>query len=180
MTPDFEQVKTLFRTIQNVDIPERQAERIEKTLAAILPRRLYEKLEDIIFNDALTQVDVNGAEFENAFRDYYRKPMAESSSITDDILTGRVDTDEEPDEYIQDSEFPDYATNWDGTVISLGGPRKKKGKRMRPFPDWAKTHSGRWYPTSYFTITKDGQSHRQTQAQMLMRRRKALQARKAV
>jgi hypothetical protein len=88
------------------------------------------------------------------------------------ITTGRVDTDEEPDEYIQDSEFPDYATNWDGTVISLGGPRKKKGKRMRLFPDWAKTHNGRWYPTSYFTLAKDKQSHRQTQAQMLMRRRK--------
>jgi hypothetical protein len=94
---------------------------------------------------------------------------AESSPTTD-----RVDTDEEPDLYVPDSDFPDYATNWDGTVICLGGARKKKGKRMRPYAGWAKTASGKFYPTCYFRLSQGGVRHIQTPAQMLMRRFKTL------
>ena len=91
-----------------------------------------------------------------------------------EITSDRVDTDEEPDLYVPDSEFPDYATNWDGTVICLGGARKKKGKRMRPYAGWAKTASGKFYPTCYFRLSQNGVRHIQTPAQMLMRRFKTL------
>src|SRR5579872_1993354 len=87
-----------------------------------------------------------------------------------EITSDRVDTDDEPDLYVPDSEFPDYATNWDGTVICLGGARKKKGKRMRPYAGWAKTASGKFYPTCYFRLSQGGVRHIQTPAQMLMRR----------
>jgi hypothetical protein len=90
------------------------------------------------------------------------------------ISSDRVDTDEEPDLYVPDSDFPDYATNWDGTVICLGGARKKKGKRMRPYAGWAKTASGKFYPTCYFRLSLGGVRHIQTPAQMLMRRFKTL------
>jgi hypothetical protein len=93
-----------------------------------------------------------------------------------EVTTDRVDTDEEPDEYVPDSEFPDYATNWDGTVICLGGPRKRK-KRMRPCPDWAKTKDGKWYPVSYFQLTRGKGPERRTQSQMLMNRRDTLKKR---
>jgi len=96
-------------------------------------------------------------------------PAAIESSLTD-----RVDTDQEPDLYVLDPEFPDYATNWDGTVICLGGARKKKGKRMRPYAGWAKTASGKFYPTCYFRLSQNGVRHIQTPAQMLMRRFKTL------
>lgn len=98
------------------------------------------------------------------------KPVLAAAEITSD----RVDTDEEPDLYVPDSDFPDYATNWDGTVICLGGARKKKGKRMRPYAGWAKTASGKFYPTCYFRLSQGGVRHIQTPAQMLMRRFKSL------
>jgi hypothetical protein len=91
-----------------------------------------------------------------------------------EIVSDRVDIDQEPDLYVPDSEFPDYATNWDGTVICLGGARKKKGKRMRPYAGWAKTSSGKFYPTCYFRLSQGGIRHIQTPAQMLMRRFKTL------
>ena len=97
-----------------------------------------------------------------------------SKDTTDTITTDRVDTDEEPDNYVTDSEFPDYATNWDGTVVCIGGARKKKGKRMRPYAGWAKTASGKFYPTCYFRLSQNGVRHIQTPAQMLMRRFKTL------
>jgi hypothetical protein len=99
------------------------------------------------------------------------KPVQDTAA---EITSDRVDTDQEPDLYVPDSEFLDYATNWDGTVICLGGARKKKGKRMRPYAGWAKTASGQFYPTCYFRLSQGGVRHIQTPAQMLMRRFKTL------
>lgn len=99
------------------------------------------------------------------------KPVQTDSA---EITSDRVDTDQEPDLYVPDSDFPDYATNWDGTVICLGGARKKKGKRMRPYAGWAKTASGKFYPTCYFRLSQNNVRHIQTPAQMLMRRFKTL------
>ena len=87
------------------------------------------------------------------------KPAPAAASESDSPITDRVDTDQEPDLYVTDSEFPDYATNWDGTVICLGGARKKKGKRMRPYAGWAKTASGKFYPTCYFRLSQGGIRH---------------------
>jgi|SRR5579859_374177 len=102
------------------------------------------------------------------------KPIVRDAAQEEEIVSDRVDTDEEPDLYVPDSDFPDYATNWDGTVICLGGARKKKGKRMRPYAGWAKTASGKFYPTCYFRLSQGGTRHIQTPAQMLMRRFKTL------
>jgi hypothetical protein len=100
----------------------------------------------------------------------YAEPEAEGFS------TDRADTDQEPDEYVQDSEFPNYATNWDGTVISLGGPRQKKGARMAPTFRWAKTDKGRFYPQAYYRLTKDKERVEQTHGQLLERRSKKKKA----
>jgi hypothetical protein len=45
---------------------------------------------------------------------------------------------------------------------------------MRPYAGWAKTASGKFYPTCYFRLSQGGVRHIQTPAQMLMRRFKTL------
>jgi len=169
MTPDFAEVQKLFRTMGDPDVSDREADRAEKRYNELVPKALRDKLDDYAANP-------DSPDVERVFREHYqRAEVAEATAA--DVETSRADTDEEPDEYIPNSEFPDYATNWDGTVICLGGPRKKK-KRMRPYPDWAKTKDGRYYPTSYFTLTGGGKRERRTQAQMMMDRRNTVRARK--
>ena len=50
---------------------------------------------------------------------------------------------------------------------------------MKPYAGWAKTASGKFYPTAYFRLTKDGNRVIQTPARMLMRRLKTLNPTKA-
>jgi hypothetical protein len=45
---------------------------------------------------------------------------------------------------------------------------------MRPYAGWAKTASGKFYPTCYFRLSQNGVRQIQTPAQMLMRRFKTL------
>jgi len=129
-----------------------------------------EFLKGVLIDPDSEKAFLTDAMIDEILSDLRPKPAANEISPT----TDRVDTDEEPDLYVPDSDFPDYATNWDGTVICLGGARKKKGKRMRPYAGWAKTASGKFYPTCYFRLSQGGVRHIQTPAQMLMRRFKTL------
>lgn len=89
------------------------------------------------------------------------------------LLQQTRDTDGISDEWIPDKDFPNYATNWDGCVRSLPGPRRK-AKRLRPYPAWGRTRKGQYYIWSYFTLYKDGARHKVTQAQMLMNRQRTV------
>jgi hypothetical protein len=104
------------------------------------------------------------------------EPAAEPEEVeAKDFSTDRTDSDQQLDVYVQDSEFPEYATNWDGTVISLGGARRKKGKRMRLDVKWIKTPGGKFYPQAFFRLSKgEGPRAYQTTGQMMARRLKTL------
>jgi hypothetical protein len=158
--PDFDQLKVFLRVLNN---PDSRNIEYENAAAEIRKAGLNPGL--------LEGTDPDSHEFERLVRG---APIAEEGAeIETPVTESNEDKDGQADEFIPDSDYPGYATNWDGTVRSLPGPRRKD-KRLRPYSAWGKTRKGQYYVWSYFTLYKDGARHKVTQAQMLMNRQRTV------